>query len=166
MTTREKIIVALMVLAIGYGGYTFFLSGPPDEQAFSSAGDRELKALNLFITKVADKTKNRLSKNQAYVLQKAQMEWRQDPLLQIEPEMSPEEKEARQPLVLKSKILYTGFLQMGHKRLAILNGIEYEVGDRLEPDGLILRGIHPNHVVIGSPDIRSKKVILPMEEIE
>ena len=166
MTTREKIIVALMLLAVGYGGYTFFLAGPPKGTAIESAGDRELAALNLFITKVADKTKNSLSKEQAYVLQKAQIEWKQDPLLQIEPEMSQEEREKRQPLVLKSKILYTGFLQMGGKRLAILNGVEYEVGDRLEPDGLILRDIHPNHVVIGSPDVRSKKVILPMEEIE
>ena len=55
---------------------------------------------------------------------------------------------------------------MGDKRLAILNGIEYEVGDRLEPGGLIVRNIHPNHVVIGPPDLKSKKVVLPMEEIE
>ena len=166
MTTREKIIVALMVLAIGYGGYTFFLTGPPGETDFKNDGDKDLKALKLFIAKVADKTKNSLSKKQAYILQKAQLDWKQDPLLQIEPELSPEEKEARQPLVLKNKIIYTGFLQMGRKRLAILNGIEYEVGDRLESEGLVLRGIHPNHVVIGSPDVRRKKVILPMEEIE
>ena len=166
MTTREKIIVALMVLAVVYGGYTFFLSAPSDETAFKRGGDKELEALNLFITKVADKTKNSLSKEQAYVLQKAQIEWKKDPLLQIEPKISPEEKEARQPLVLESKILYTGFLQMGDKRLAILNGLEYEIGDRLDPGGLIVRNIDPNHVVIGSPDVKSKKVILPMEEIE
>ena len=155
-----------MVLAVGYGVYTVFLSAPPDETAFQRGGDTELQALNLFIAKVADKTKNSLSKEQAYVLQKAQIEWKQDPLLQIEPEMSQEEKEARQPLVLESKILYTGFLQMGDKRLAILNGLEYEIGDRLDPGGLIVRNIHPNHVVIGSPDVKSKHVILPMEEIE
>ncbi len=166
MTTREKIIVALMVLAVGYGVYTVFLSGPPEEAPVKRGGDKELEALNLFITKVADKTKNSLSNAQAYVLQKAQLEWKQDPLLQIEPQMSQEEKTARQPLVLESKILYTGFLQMGDKRLAILNGIEYEIGDRLDPGGLIVRDIYPNHVVIGSPDVRSKKVILPMEEIE
>ena len=166
MTTREKIIVGLMVLAVCYGVYTIFLAGPPDEDAFKTGGDKELETLNLFIAKVADKTKNSLSKEQAYVLLKAQEKWKQDPLLQIEPEMSPEEKEARQPLVLESKILYSGFLQMGDKRLAILNGIEYEIGDRLDPGGLIVREIYPNHVVIGSPNVKSKKVILPMEEIE
>jgi hypothetical protein len=166
MSTREKIIVGLMVLVLVYGAYTFLLSGSPEETAFKSGGDKELDTLNIFITKVADKTKNSLSKKQAYVLQKAQIEWKQDPLLRIKPKISKEEQEARQPLVLKSKILYTGFLQMGEKLLAILNGIEYEIGDRLEPGGLIVRNIHPNYVVIGSPDVKSKKVILPMEEIE
>jgi hypothetical protein len=166
MTTREKIIFGLMVLAVVYGVYTIFFATPPDEAAFEPGGNRELVALNSFITKVADKTKNSLSKEQAYVLQKAQTEWKQDPLVQIEPKISREEEAARQPLVLDSKILYTGFLQLGNKRLAILNGLEYEIGDRLEPGGLVLRGIHPNHVVIGSPDVKSKKVILPMEEIE
>lgn len=166
MTTREKIIVALMVLAVVYGVYTVFFSAPQETGAFKSGGNKELESLNMFITKVADKTKNRLSKEQAYILQKAQAEWKQDPLLQIQPKMSMEEEEARQPLVLDSKISYTGFLQMGDKRLAILNGIEYEVGDILEPGGLILRNIHPDHVVIGSAVKKNKKVILPMEEIE
>jgi flagellar basal body-associated protein FliL len=166
MSTREKIIIVLMVLAVGYGVYTVFLSGPQEEAAFKSNGDKELKALKLFIAKVADNTKNSLSKQQVYVLQKAQIEWKQDPLLQIKQKMSQEEKEELRPLVLENKILYTGFLQMGDKRLAILNGIEYEIGDRLESGDLIVRDIHPDHVAIGSPHIKSKQVILPMEEIE
>ena len=159
-------IVGLMVLAVVYGVYTVFFSAPREEVAFKSGGGQQLEALNSFITKVADKTKNTLSKEQAYVLQKAQTEWKQDPLMQIRPKVSREEEAERQPLVLDSKIVYSGFLQMGDKRLAILNGIEYEVGDRLEPGGLIVRNIHPNHVVIGSPVKKNKKVILPMEEIE
>jgi len=155
-----------MVAAVIYGVYTVFFSAPQEESAFKGGGDKELEALNSFIAKVADKTKNSLSSEQIYVLQKAEREWKQDPLLQIKQKMSKEEEAARQPLVLKSKILYTGFLQMGDKRLAILNGIEYEIGDLLEPGGLIVRNIHPNHVVIGSLVMKSKKVILPMEEFE
>ena len=155
-----------MVLAVIYGVYTVFFSAPREEVAFKSNGDTELETLNSFITKVADKTKNSLSKEQAYVLQKAQTEWKQDPLMQIQPKESKEDEAERQPLVLETKILYTGFLQMGTRRLAIINGIEYEIGDRLEPGGLIVRNIHPNHVVIGSPVKKNKEVILPMEEIE
>lgn len=166
MTTREKIIVGLMVLAVVYGVYTIFFSAPSEDVAFKSGGDKELEALNSFITKVADKTKSGLSKEQAYVLQRAQTNWKQDPLIQIQPKLSREEEENRKPLVLESKIVYTGFLQMGDKRLAIINGIEYEVGDKLQPSGLVVQKIDSNHVVIGSSVKKNKQVILPMEEIE
>ena len=164
MTTREKIIVVLMVLAVVYGVYTFFFSSP--REAAISSSDKELATLNSFITKVAERTKTDVSQKQAYILQKAQADWKQDPLIQIQPKETPKEMEARQPLVLKSKISYSGFMQMGDTRLAIINGVEYETGDRLEPDGLIVRSISPNHVVIGSADRKNKTVILPMEEIE
>jgi hypothetical protein len=166
MTNREKAIVGLMLLAVVYGVYIVFFAGPNEEAAFKSGGDTKLEALNSFITKVAEKTKSSLPEEQAYALQKAQSDWTQDPLIHIEPKISREEEAQRQPLKLDRKIIYTGFLQMGANRLAIINGLEYEIGDRLEPDGLIIRNIHPNHVVIGSPVHKNKKVILPMEELE
>ena len=155
-----------MVLAVVYGVYFLFFTGPKEEAAFNDGGDTQFETLNSFITKVAEKTKSSLSEEQVYALQKAQSDWRQDPLIHIKPKMSREEEAQHQPLKLDRKITYTGFLQMGAKRLAIINDLEYEIGDRLEPDGLIVRNIHPNHVVIGSPVHKNKKVTLPMEEIE
>ena len=156
-----------MIVAVIYGVYTIFFADPRQVASIKGGGDKdELDTLNAFITKVADKAKKGLSKKQAYMLEKAETPWRQDPLVKFQPKMSEEEKAARQPLVLKTKFMYTGFLQMGDKRLAIINDLEYEVGDKLEPGGLILRGIHPNHVVVGSAVHRNKKVILLMEEIE
>jgi len=155
-----------MLLAIIYGAYTVFFSAPQEETASLNGSNKDLETLNLFISQISDKTNNGLTEAQVYALQKAQTNWEQDPMMTIEPKLTQEEIAARRPLVLKNQILYTGFLQMGDKRLAILNGIEYEIGDRLEPDGLIVRNISPNHVVVGSPDIKSKKLILPTEEIE
>lgn len=155
-----------MIVAVIYGAYIIFFAGPREIAPARASGDQELEALNKFITKVADKTKKALSPKEAYMLEKAEKPWRQDPLVQIAPQMSRAEKAAREPLVLNTKFLYTGFLQMGDKRLAIINDLEYEIGDKLEPGGLILRNIHPNHVVVGSADHKNKKVILPMEEIE
>jgi hypothetical protein len=155
-----------MIASVIYGVYVFFLEGPREVASITVRGDKELDALNAFITKVVARTKKGLSEKQVYTIKKAETPWRQDPLLRIQPKMSEAEKAARQPLVLKTKLLYTGFLQMGNKRLAIINDLEYEVGDELEPGGLILRNIHPNHVVVGSPNHKNKKVVLPMEEIE
>jgi hypothetical protein len=62
--------------------------------------------------------------------------------------------------------MYTGFLRMGDKRLAIINGMEYEVGEILEPGGFTIRSISPSRVVIAPPGRKKKTLILPMEETE
>ena len=153
-----------MVLSVIYGFYTLFFAAPREELTFKRVGDRELEALNKFVSKVAEKTNTSLSEEKAYILRKAQTNWKQDPLINLLPQPIREKKAQSQPLKLDSKISYTGYLQMGEKRLAIINGLEYEIGDKLEPNGLVIRNIQPNHVVIGSPDKKNKKVILPMEE--
>jgi hypothetical protein len=63
-------------------------------------------------------------------------------------------------------MIYSGFLQMGQKRLAIINGMEYETGDRLEPGGFLLKSISPTRVVIAPRGKKSKSISLPMEDSE
>ena len=157
--------MGLMVLSVVYGVYIVFFSAPR-KVSIQGDGKKELEALNTFVSKIAEKTKAGLSKEQTYVLQKAQDEWKQDPFIQIRPKLTREEQANKQPLVLNHKIVYTGFLEMGSKRLAILNGMEYEVGDILEPSGLVVRAINPTHVVVAEPDNKNKTVTLPMEENE
>jgi hypothetical protein len=163
MSKREKILVGLSLVAVVYGIYVWFLSSP--QQAATAFGDNDQKALKTFILKVAERTSNKLSKSQAYVLRKAETQWKQDPFIQVEPKAS-EEVEDRQEPVLTSEAIYTGFLRMGEKKLAIINGMEYETGDILEPDGFIIRSISPSRVVIAAPGKTKKTLTLPMEETE
>ena len=153
-----------MLVVVVYGVYTLFFSSSP--KAVLPSGDKKLATLNAFIAKVADKTKTGLSERQTYIMDKAQVAWKQDPFVEIKPQKGKEEKFENKQVVLKSDILYTGFLQMGDTRLAIINGIEYEAGDKLEPGGFVIRSVHPNHVVIAPADRRNKTMVLPMEESE
>jgi len=164
MSNREKIIVALMVLSVVYGVYIIFFESPRQVKTITAGGDRELEALNTFITKVADKAKSGASKEQAYALAKAQTAWKQDPLVQLEAKKD-EVNTGPEP-VLDTRVQYTGFLQMGDTTMAIISGMEYETGDRLEPGGFIIRRILPNHVVVAPPGKNKKTMILPMEETE
>ena len=162
MSKREKILVGLMILAIGYGIFIWFLS-PPQPSAIPR-GDTGQKSLNEFIIKVAEKTTGGLSKFQTNVLEKAETPWKRDPLIQIKPRPTVEEE--KQEPVLTTKMIYTGFLQMGDKKLAIINGMEYETGDRLEPGGFLLQSISPTRVVIAPRGKKSKSISLPMEDTE
>ena len=163
MSKREKILVGLMLLAIGYGIFIWFLS--PPQPAAILKDDNEQKSLNAFIIKVAEKTTGGLSKFQTKVLEKAEARWKRDPLIQIKPRPAVEEEENQEP-VLTTKMIYTGFLQMGDKKLAIINGMEYETGDRLEPGGFLLQSISPTRVVIAPRGKKSKSISLPMEDTE
>lgn len=153
-----------MVLAVIYGVYIMFFESSQKTNNIIAGGDRELEALNTFITKVADKTKSGLSEKQAYVLNKAQTAWKQDPLVQVEANKA--DVDTGPEPVLDARVRYTGFLQMGDTRLAIINGMEYEAGDRLEPGGFIIRRISPEQVVVAPPGKKKKTMILPMDETE
>jgi len=153
-----------MVLSVVYGVYIMFFDSPKQIKTFSAGGDRQLEALNTFITKVAEKSKSGPSKKQAYILQKAQADWKQDPFVQLQPNKVAEDTGPAP--VLDDRVRYTGFLQMGDTRLAIISGMEYEPGDRLEPGGFIIRSIFPNRVVVSPPGKNKKSMILPMEETE
>jgi hypothetical protein len=164
MSNREKIIVALMVVSVILGGYMMFFEPPKKATTFSAAGDRELEVLNTFITKVAEKTQSGPTKEQAYILNKAQIAWKQDPLIELEAKKA--DVDTGPEPVLDARVQYTGFLQMGDTRLAIINGMEYEAGDQLEPGGFIIRRIFANRVEVLPPGQKKKTMILPMEETE
>lgn len=153
-----------MVVSVILGGYMIFFDSPKKATTFSAASHRELEVLNTFITKVAEKTQSGPSKEQAYILNKAQIAWKQDPLIQLEAKKV--DVDTGPETVLDARVQYTGFLQMGDTRLAIINGMEYEAGDQLEPGGYIIRRILPNQVVVTPPGKEKKTMILPMEETE
>ncbi|MGD8881179.1 MAG: general secretion pathway protein GspB, partial [Desulfobacterales bacterium] len=62
------------------------------------------------------------------------------------------------------EVSYTGFMQMGDKKLAIINGVEYAAGDRLEQGDYILQSITPSRVVIVPTGRSKKRFIFPIEE--
>lgn len=43
---------------------------------------------------------------------------------------------------------YTGYLELGKKKMAIINGAEYGVGDPLDVEGYLLKSISPASVLI------------------
>ena len=170
MTTREKIIVGLMLLTVAYGIYAVFFEGkakPPETVAFSST--KQLENLSAFITKVAEASKAGLSKGDQYIIQQAETEWKQDPLISVELKDRPESELQRAKQVTRVSIpdlnvSYTGFMQMGDRKFAIINGIEYTSGDRLEQGDYIVRSITPTQVVIVSTGRSKQKFIFPLEE--
>ncbi|MDX1708718.1 MAG: hypothetical protein R3274_08975, partial [Desulfobacterales bacterium] len=143
MTQREKIIVGLMLLTVVYGIYALFFEGKGGNdtaktQTVSSAA--QLENLNAFITKVAEASKAGLSKQDEYIITRAETKWKQDPLITAELTDKPKDEIDRQKKIIQAtgprpNLTYTGFMQMGDKKFAIINGFEYAPGDQLVEGG-------------------------------
>jgi len=173
MTNREKIIVGLMLLTVVYGIYALFFEGKTKGHTAPVAtisATKQLENLNAFIAKVAEASRAGLSKEDKYIISRAESPWKQDPMTNVELTNVPEDELNRRKQVVRSSTgpqlnaSYTGFMQMGDKRLAIINGIEYAVGDELVQGGFIVRSISPRQVIIVSTDSSKKQFIFSLEE--
>ena len=161
-----------MLLTVAYGIYALFFEGKGNStpiQSTSVSSTVQLENLNAFITKVADASKAGLSKEDKYIISRAETEWKQDPMISAELTDRPQEEIKRQKQVIQAagprpNVTYTGFMQMGDKRFAIINGFEYAPGDQLIEGGYKVSSVTPSKVVIVSTDGSNKKFIFPLEE--
>ena len=163
MSKREKIILFFMALSLVYGFFVFFIEAPGKKGAMGQSS--KLESLNKFISHVAELTKESLSEIDSYIIEKAPKQWDKDPLLSSDTEFQFKAENTEADVsALKVNIKYTGYLNMGAKNLAILNGLEYEEGEELEKGGFIVRKIYPERVIIVIKG-QQEEITIPLEEI-
>lgn len=162
MTTREKIIVGIMLLTVGYGAVELFM---PRSKDATPLPVQSTENLNAFIGKVADAVRVATADASAIVIQKAEAAWKQDPFMVIRKAPTPpaEKTPAKETLRSLPAMTYSGFLEIGSKRLAIINGMEYEAGDKLGPGGVTIKSVLPNKVIMTSSQ---GEIVLPLQESE
>ena len=161
-----------MILTVVYGIYALFFEGKGKGNALQNpavSSAVQLENLNVFITKVAEASKAGLSKEDKYIISRAEIPWKQDPLITAELTDRPQSEISRQKQVIQTagprpKLTYTGFMQMGDKKFAIINGFEYAPGDQLQEGGYTVTQITPSKVVVVSTGESKKKYIYPLEE--
>jgi hypothetical protein len=157
MSKREKIIVGVMSFSILFA-MVYFLSpvitGPgtkPEEQYTGS--EKIIQEIALELKKVA------ASPNENYVISRAEAAWAKDPFYR-----------KVQPVQAKGSpgapdIVYSGFVDMGEKKLAIINGNTYQVGEKLDfGSSFYLKSVEPSRVVIADRQNQRSVVIKLKEE--
>lgn len=168
MTKREQIIVGLMLLVVVYGAYELFFASKPGGTPLQKSAEG-LTSLNAFIAKVAEANqKGGLSDTDAYIIKMAEADWKQDPMLDIPKKSAPKAAEPvkqAKPLP-KLDLVYTGYMEMGGKALAIINGMEYETGDMIEPDALLIRRIYPNKIEVVATESGGRVFTIPLTETD
>jgi hypothetical protein len=145
MDKREKMILALMVVAL-LGAAIVLFSGP-SSQPIDITKEKELsnvKALSDQLT--ADVNKETLTDTEKYILKRVEADWPSDPFLEKKLTIPSADRAAagQRPV----EFSYTGYLDVGSRRLAIINGMEYLEGEPMETGGYVVRSIDPEKVVL------------------
>jgi hypothetical protein len=167
MTKREKIILVLMALTVVYGFYALFIEPSSKvSQLATTASGSKLDSVNAFISKIAAMTKGGLSQIDSYVIEHVPAKWTKDPLLNTSRDFEFRAEKPQNDIDAKQLgITYSGFLQMGAKNLAIINGFEYEAGEKLLDSGHTVAQIDPNRVVLVLQGAQ-RRLIVPIEDAQ
>ena len=172
MKKREKIIVSFTVIAVLYGVYTY-LWVQPDKVTKPKAvtsGDT-VEKLNGLVKNATSVLKDSAEGSiaNAYIIAMAENEWLSDPFYKKKKAVGPGKSDVKGDKngVVKDALpevdfRYTGYLEVGTKRMAIINGVDYETGGRLVPGGFVVREIYPAKVVIAERGGRS--ITIPFTE--
>jgi hypothetical protein len=150
MTTskREKIILALAILAVLYLGLQYLFS---DSGGELSKQEAENNSTYEFVMEVAhDIARYNLTKTEQSVLARAQEPWPDSPFIPYKA-LSGNVQAAVSPTMTTEdygEYRFTGYLKVGNKQLAIINGEEYETGDRLIESNATVRNISPEQVLL------------------
>lgn len=149
---RQMIILGIMGIVVLYAAVDFLT---PKKSPSTADRAQKTAELTTFVTDLTvnlgrDQTKNL----NALIFSRAEKEWTQNPFLDAKSykawsaARAPVKKEEGGAAVPKSEFVYSGYIETGLKRMAIINGIEYAEGENLDVKGYMLKSVSPSKVVI------------------
>jgi hypothetical protein len=62
-----------------------------------------------------------------------------------------------------AKIIYSGYVDSGKNKMAVINGFEYRIGEPLVIEGYVLKQITPSKILIFNKNTGNKEEI-PLQE--
>lgn len=144
LNKRQIIILVIAALFVLYAAYELLIARPADRKTKKEATPVEITS---FVTNISnDLLKNKVVGVDAYIAGKADLEWGKSPFWD---KISYREFAGKgKGGDMKTKIIYSGYVDAGRKKMAVINGWEYEAGESLEIEGYVLKSVTPSRVLI------------------
>lgn len=168
LKTSEKILIALAALLViafvGYYGYQFLTASPANKKVEASENNKE-------ISTPANDSNNNLAADaegvtDKYIKTKAESAWVKNPFWDRTSGAYLEWatlKRTASGAPTASKIIYSGYIDAGKLKMAIINGLEYRAGEQLEMEGYVLEQVTPSQVLIVNKN-SGNEVAIPLQE--
>lgn len=150
LTKQQIIILSITVIVALYGIYDRIIV--PRTKSVSLEKKKKSTELETFISDITAKiTKGPITAADNRAINLAETNWKQDPFLDQKSfhEWIKFNKPDAGDISKSEPVFgYSGYISMGRKKMAIINGIEYESGEPLDLEGYILEKIYPEKAVI------------------
>jgi hypothetical protein len=157
---REKIILAVMGACILFAVYYFVIMGPDAPNVAVTSGKPEDSA-KMMVEMANSLKKDSTTEPDSYVIARAESNWEADPFFKG---VLASAKDMPGGVGKGPDIVYSGYVDLGVKRVAIINGNPYEVGDKLELTGAYyVRQIDSTRVVVVDRE-QSRNITVPLKE--
>jgi hypothetical protein len=163
LNKRQIIILIVMVIVVIYGAYEFII-GSSTRKKGNEINSNSVE-INAFVSGLTNElAKDSSAGTDTYIISRAEADWQKNPFLarSLYKEWSAREGTAGKN-VAAVKIIYSGYVDSGKKKMAIINGIEYGVGEKLEIEGYVLKRITNSNVVVSNRNTGSE-VEVPIQE--
>jgi hypothetical protein len=162
LNKRQIIILIVAVIFVLYAVYELLIATPAARKAKSSAKPVEISS---FVSNLNnDLMKDVIAGVDAYIVRRAEADWKKSPFWD---KTSYREWTAKGANTAgagsTAKIIYSGYVDSGKKKMAIINGVEYRVGEQLEMEGYVLKNITPSIVLIVNKNTGSE-ITIPIQE--
>lgn len=146
LNKRQIIIIVITIVVILYGAYEWFAGGKKQKDT------KEIEPVvksNYLINITGDLMKIPVSLTDTYIVGRAEADWGKNPFWEkgsyIEWARKDDAKTKDDP---ESKIIYSGYVDAGKKKMAVINGLEYSVGEKLETGDYVLKKITATKVFL------------------
>ncbi|MFW5975637.1 MAG: hypothetical protein ACOCP6_02630 [Desulfosalsimonas sp.] len=150
MSRREKIIVGLMIAAILYGAFELLV--PAREQKESQSPEAELQSAEQVAEDISGEMQDsELGPGELHVLKLAGSKWERDPFYRL-PENPGSGTGKAADNDGAEGLSYTGYLDVGGNKMAIINGVEYRPGQQIENTDAVIQSVSAERVVLRSND--------------
>jgi hypothetical protein len=153
LNRRQIIILAVMGIAILYGAYAIFFTGPSGKKMAQVKVEEKPISSSLVVAM----TDNPAGKLDAYIVARAEADWQRNPFWDrnlYKQWVTKDETTGSKTAVVN--IIYSGYIDSGSRRMAIINSLEYGVGEKLETEGYVVKSITPSKVRLENKDTGNK----------
>jgi hypothetical protein len=151
LKTREKIIIGIAALGVLYAGYVYLIE-PAMNKTKTTDKKQEISAPAPVNSVKNDVIKDADAGRQEYIIARAEANWKKNPFVDRKSSSYKEWASIQRAAAASSggagKIVYSGYVDAGTKKIAIIDGLEYQAGDQLEMEGYVLKQVTPFQVLI------------------